>query len=157
MHYYCDCDLLAALLEYLDNESVSSVEPPFRSRRMALKSSGRVSQSATYATPVGIWIVSFHPPLSYQLGNPSPPSLCPLPPYNTSASPRPLSALTQTDPPRLGDNIPQTILTSERIKTFCFALPPSPPMPPTQLRRGITSSSRWRLILSSFLFFGGGV
>jgi hypothetical protein len=70
MQYHCDCDLLAALLEYLHHTSVSSVEPPFRSRRMALKSSGRVSQSATYATPVGICIVSFHPPLSYQLENP---------------------------------------------------------------------------------------
>jgi len=61
VHYHCDCDLLAALLEYLHHESVSSVEPPFRSRRMALKSSGRVSQSATYATPLGMCIVSFHP------------------------------------------------------------------------------------------------
>ena len=37
MHYYCDFDLLAAHIEYLHNESVCSVEPPFQSRRMALK------------------------------------------------------------------------------------------------------------------------
>ena len=66
---------------------------------------------------------------------PSSPSLCPLPPYNTFASPRPLSALTQTDPPRLpkkilGGNIPQTILTGERIDKFHFELSlPPPPCP----------------------------
>jgi len=69
MHYYCDCDLLAALLDCLHHESIASVELPFQSRQRALKWSGRVSQSATYATPVGIQIVSFYPSLPYQLEN----------------------------------------------------------------------------------------
>ena len=50
-----------------------------------------------------------------------------------------------------GGNIPQTILTGERMNKSCFA---PTPVPPTQLRRGITSSSRWELIFS--LFLGGG-
>ena len=90
------------------------------------------------------------------VGKSHPPSLCPLPPYNISTSPRPFSALTQTDPPRLlskilGGNISQTILTGERINKFCPELHPPSPRPPTQLRREITSSSRREFIL--FLFF----
>jgi len=56
MHWYCDCDLLGALRKCLQHESISSVEPPFWSRRRALKRSGpgEMFQSTTCTTPVGI-------------------------------------------------------------------------------------------------------
>ena len=71
------------------------------------------------------------PPTVIPGGISPPPPPCPLLQHNISASPRPFLVSTQIDPPRSlkkkgGGNIPQTILTGDRINKLCFTVDPPP-------------------------------